>query len=65
MINARVAKWSSAPKMLVPGKVNEIYHPDWVCRENLLAEHTDWRPEVMIEEGFKQTLDWYRSNGWL
>ncbi len=65
VINARVAKWSSAPKILVPGKVNEIYHPDWVCRENLLAEHIDWQPKIMIDEGFKRTLDWYRSNRWL
>lgn len=59
------ASWSGRPRVLVPGKVNEIYHPDWVCRENLLANHTDWRPEVMIQEGFKRTLDWYRSNRWL
>jgi nucleoside-diphosphate-sugar epimerase len=65
MINAALAKGSGAPRMLLPGKVNEIYHPDWVCRENLLAELIDWQPKIMIDEGFKRTFDWYRSNRWL
>lgn len=51
--------------MITPGKVRELYHPDWVCRENPLAERTDWRPRVMIDEGFARTLAWYRENGWL
>ncbi len=64
-VNQRLARWTNDATLFVPGKVNELYHTDWVCRENPLAEQTDWRPAVLIDEGFRRTLDWYRSNRWL
>lgn len=51
--------------MLTPGKVRELYHEDWVCRNALLDDETAWRPRIRFAEGFKRTLDWYRRAGWL
>lgn len=48
-----------------PGKVRELCHIDWVCRNNPLAEQTDWVPEVGVNEGFRRTLGWYGEQGWL
>ncbi len=48
-----------------PGKVRELYHDDWVCHENVLARHIDWRPRVGLDEGIKLTLSWYEDHGWL
>lgn len=53
-----------APR-ISPGKVRELCHIDWVCRENPLTRLTDWRPEVGIDEGFRRSLDWYREKSWL
>jgi nucleoside-diphosphate-sugar epimerase len=68
-IAARLLQFLSAltgkPAMLSPGKVRELYHPDWVARNNLLDEHSEWRPCVAAPEGFAATLQWYRQNGWL
>ncbi|NIA71488.1 NAD(P)H-binding protein [Pelagibius litoralis] len=54
----------SAP-ILSQGKVNEIAHPDWVCRNELLDELISWQPRVGFEEGFSKTLAWYKAAGWL
>jgi nucleoside-diphosphate-sugar epimerase len=59
-----VALLGSALKLrvpLTPGKVRELYHPDWVCRP------TDLNPSDCIEfaEGFRRTIAWYREQGWL
>jgi len=51
--------------MVTPGKINELFHPDWVAREDLLDGVTDWRPRVGLEEGFETALAWYKANGWL
>jgi nucleoside-diphosphate-sugar epimerase len=48
-----------------PGKVRELYHRDWVCRNNLLDQTTPWRADLRFEDGFARTLEWYRHNGWL
>ena len=50
---------------LSPGKVRELYHRDWVCRNRLLDEAAAWRAEVGFQDGLVRTLEWYRHNGWL
>ena len=44
--------------MITPGKVRELYHPDWVSRDATL--HAPIRP-IALAEGLRQTLAWYRS----
>lgn len=38
--------------MLSPGKVNELTHPDWVCRP--LPTHIDWQPSIDLEAGLRE-----------
>jgi 2-alkyl-3-oxoalkanoate reductase len=47
--------------MLTRAKMRELYHQDWVVRGN------NWAPEnaVSLDNGFKQTLEWYMREGWL
>jgi uncharacterized protein YbjT (DUF2867 family) len=53
------------PAMLSQGKVNEIAHPDWVCRNGLLGDCISWRAAVGLDEGFSNTAAWYKAAGWL
>ena len=59
------ARWGGRAPDVTPGKVAELYHPDWVCRHNLLQERSDWSPAVGLSEGLKETTAWYREQGWL
>ena len=47
------------------GKVREIFHKDWVCRENDLTRCTNWRPNVSIYGGFERSINWYLENNLL
>lgn len=51
--------------MLTRGKLRELLHPDWTCRDNSLHQLTGWRPKIPLEAGFADTLAWYRSVNWL
>ena len=51
--------------LVTPGKVRELYHPDWVCDDHAMAAATGWSPVVPLEEGFITTAAWYREQGWL
>lgn len=51
--------------MLSQGKVNEIAHPDWVCRTAPLHDCFSWRAAVGLDEGFSRTFAWYKAAGWL
>ncbi len=51
--------------MLTRGKVREICHPDWSCRDQAIRQLTAWAPLVPLETGFAETVAWYRAAGWL
>ena len=60
-----VATVTGGIPFLSQGKVNEISHPDWVSRSNLLSEAVPWKPLVSFDQGFPMTLAWYKAAGWL
>lgn len=47
--------------MITPGKVRELYHPDWV------ASGPGWprKNPVRLQEGLIKTLEWYVAAGWI
>lgn len=45
------------------GQVNEIFHPDWVARDNLFGAATGWRAATPLKEGFAKTVRWYQEQG--
>jgi hypothetical protein len=53
------------PATLSQGKVNEIAHPDWVCRSSGQEDCFSGRPRVGLDEGFARTFAWYKAAGWL
>ena len=50
---------------LTPDRVGYFCHPDWVCRPDLAPPPTVWRPSIGLEEGLRDTADWYRAAKWL
>ena len=64
-LSAAGALFTGRAPMLSQGKVNEIAHPDWVCRKTALEDCFSWRPAVGLDEGFSRTLAWYKAAGWL
>lgn len=64
-IDSWLAGFTGRAPTVTPEKVNELYHDDWVCRENLVADFTGWHPKVDLDEGMRLTLGWYLKNGWL
>jgi nucleoside-diphosphate-sugar epimerase len=64
-VEQRLASWGGRAPQITPGKAAELYHPDWVCRNRLLQEHTDWAPQISFEDGLRETVEWYRRAGWL
>ncbi len=51
--------------MLTPGKVREMLHADWTSRDGAVTDATGWHPQVDLDQGFAETIAWYRRNGWL
>jgi nucleoside-diphosphate-sugar epimerase len=61
-LGAEVATFfTGLPGMVNRAKVRELYHEDWVVRG------TPWprANPIGLEKGLIETLNWYRSEGWL
>jgi nucleoside-diphosphate-sugar epimerase len=52
-------------EILTPGKVRELFHPDWVAHDRRLAAALGWVPRYDLRRGFQDTIAWYRRQHWL
>jgi dihydroflavonol-4-reductase len=46
-------------------KLNEILPDYWTCSSTKLMTKTAWRPQVLLDEGMREAIGWYRKNGWI
>jgi nucleoside-diphosphate-sugar epimerase len=65
---AVLSKWASLAtrkeSILTPGKARELLHADWSLSSN--DPIPDFPPtRYPLKEGFAQSVQWYRSEGWL
>jgi nucleoside-diphosphate-sugar epimerase len=53
--------FTGLPGMVNRGKVRELYHEDWLVREQ------NWPREnpILLEQGLLETIEWYVAKGWL
>ena len=52
-------------QILTPGKVHEIFHPDWVVHDRRLAGAIGFAARYDLTDGFHDTVLWYRRREWL
>ncbi len=64
MASQAAARLFGFAPVLTPGKLAELYHPDWVCRSSDAAA-AGWRPAVRLGEGLARTWNWYAEAGWV
>jgi nucleoside-diphosphate-sugar epimerase len=55
----------SGVNIINPDKIKEIKYPYWICDTKKIKSLLNYEPMVKIDEGFKQTVQWYKINKWL
>ena len=64
-LGTAVGRLNLSPAMLTIDKAREVLHPDWSSRAEYQPPETVWQPEIGINCGFLETIQWYQSRGWL
>lgn len=59
------AKLSGKPTLLNAGRLSEMRHRFWVCSAEKARKQLGFTTSLSLEEGLRQTLDWYLQNEWL
>jgi nucleoside-diphosphate-sugar epimerase len=58
------AKLSGKPTLLDVGRLSEMRHRYWVCSAEKAQKQLGFTTSLSLEEGLRQTLDWYLQNEW-
>ncbi|MCR4439047.1 MAG: NAD-dependent epimerase/dehydratase family protein [bacterium] len=64
-ISEAVARLMGRPALISREKAREMRERYWVCDNSRTKADLGFVPKVSIEEGVKQTLAWYKAQGWL
>jgi nucleoside-diphosphate-sugar epimerase len=64
-VNIAAAGLTGRIPIFTPGKAREILHGDWGSTAERLPPPAVWQPRIGLNEGFRDTVSWYRAQGWL
>ncbi|MEX0808004.1 MAG: NAD-dependent epimerase/dehydratase family protein [Dongiaceae bacterium] len=64
-VSAGWAEMTKLPAMVTPGKVRELFHPDWISRVPEFPQNLGWLPQFTVNKGFSVTAAAYRGLGLL
>lgn len=57
--------FSSKPTILNLEKCRDLTRKYWICSIEKAKQELGFKEKMSIEEGIKNTVDWYRENGWI
>jgi nucleoside-diphosphate-sugar epimerase len=64
-VSTVVAKITRKPALLNFDKVREMRATHWICSAEKARERLGFTASLSLEEGLRQTVAWYRAEGWL
>lgn len=64
-ISGFISKFKKKPSVLNYEKGKDMVADNWTCSVESAKRDFGYRQKVSLEEGIKNTLDWYREHGWL
>jgi 2-alkyl-3-oxoalkanoate reductase len=65
IVNLVAAKLAGRTAILTPGKAREILHSDWGSAADRQPAPEIWFPKIGLNDGFRDTVSWYREQNWL
>ena len=60
-----VSVFRSKPSVLNWEKGRDMVQASWTCSVEKAKQELGYRQQVSLEDGIRQTTDWYRSQGWM
>jgi len=60
-----VSKLTGKSYPLNRDKLQEIFPDRWTCSNEKLKTELDFQPKYEFSDGIRETVDWYRKQGWL
>jgi nucleoside-diphosphate-sugar epimerase len=65
MVSEAACRLAGKPSLLNRQKYAELRAPGWVCDSSRFRREVGYVASTPLPEGIRQTIAWYRENGWL
>ena len=65
LLNEAKARVTGSPTMLTRDKWRDGRENYWVCASEKTREELGWAPTMNLDSGLKETIRWYRQEGWI
>jgi nucleoside-diphosphate-sugar epimerase len=65
VLDTLVAQFRRSKPLLTRDRIAELSAADWSCDIARAREELGFVPRVGLEDGMRQTAEWYRMQGWL
>jgi nucleoside-diphosphate-sugar epimerase len=65
VVSGTVARWLGQPVIFDREKARELLAPGWTCETEAARAAFGFQARIPLEEGLRETVHWYRSQGWL
>lgn len=65
ILNEFVSSFSGSYPALNKDKYAEISAKSWVCDVKPTIKDFNWKPETNLQDGIKETVEWYLENKWI
>lgn len=65
IIAEEISKITKKPSTLNRDKYKIMKQRNWVCDINPLKKDLGFSPQYNLEKGLRESVDWYKKNGWL
>ena len=59
------SKWTQKPSTLNRDKYKIMAQRDWTCDVEPIYRDLNFRTEYDLKRGIRESVEWYRANGWL
>jgi nucleoside-diphosphate-sugar epimerase len=60
-----LALFSKKPALINYEKARDMVQDYWTCDPSKAKQDFGYEQEISLEEGIRETVDWYRGEGWL
>lgn len=64
-VNGALGRALGRPQIFDGDKVRELLAPGWLCETERAAQELDFTATTPLEDGLRETVEWYRETGWL
>lgn len=65
LVMTLVSRWTKKASVISVDKLNEAYPDRWVCDPQKAKDRLGFSPQISLQAGVRDAVEWYKKAGWI